>query len=203
TAPTLTWSASSATSYDVQFGTSNPPPLVSSNQSGASYTPATLSTSTRYYWSITARNASGATQGPVWSLVTQSGGTGTSVTAVSWNIQINDDSPEHARAAMAALINAQPQTSIVVIQEAWVQHFAVYIDELQQRTGQTWYGAFKTHCAAGQWNGSTCISSWDQSVDIFSRFPITATSGAFFPRAACWTSRAARLRATWGAYWTR
>src|SRR5262249_38333387 len=107
----------------------------------------------------------------------------------------NDDSPQHARDAMAALINAQPETSIIVIQEAWSQHFSVYIDELQQRTGQTWYGAFKTHCASGQWNGSTCISNWDQAVAIFSRFPITSTSGTFFPFPDCWTSARAGLRA--------
>jgi hypothetical protein len=70
TAPTLTWSASGATSYDVKFGTANPPGVVSSGQPGASYAPATLANSTQYFWQIVARNDSGTTSGPVWSFTT-------------------------------------------------------------------------------------------------------------------------------------
>lgn len=36
--------------YDVYFGTSSPPPLVSSAQAAATYDPGTLSYSTTYYW---------------------------------------------------------------------------------------------------------------------------------------------------------
>ncbi len=43
---TLSWTASGATSYDVHFGTANPPPTVSSNQAAATYAPASLSAST-------------------------------------------------------------------------------------------------------------------------------------------------------------
>jgi PLD-like domain len=68
--PTLTWTASGATSYDVKFGTTNPPASVSSNQPAASYTPATLANNTQYFWQIVARNASGTTAGPVWSFTT-------------------------------------------------------------------------------------------------------------------------------------
>ena len=46
TTPTLTWSSTGATSYDVKFGTTNPPPQVSTGQTAASYAPATLPTST-------------------------------------------------------------------------------------------------------------------------------------------------------------
>jgi hypothetical protein len=70
TAPTLTWSASGATSYDVNFGTANPPPLVSSGQSAASYTASALANSTTYFWQVIAKNASGTTPGPVWSFTT-------------------------------------------------------------------------------------------------------------------------------------
>src|SRR4029077_10887871 len=52
TTPTLTWSSTGATSYDVKFGTSNPPPQVSTGQASASYAPGTLATSTRYFWQI-------------------------------------------------------------------------------------------------------------------------------------------------------
>jgi hypothetical protein len=73
TTPTLTWSASGATSYDVRFGTSNPPPQVSSGQAAASFTTPTLVNNTSYFWQIVARNASGTATGPVWSFTT--GGT--------------------------------------------------------------------------------------------------------------------------------
>ena len=60
--PTLTWSAPGATTYDVRFGASNPPPTVAVNQSNASYAPGTLNAGTTYYWQIVARNANGARQ---------------------------------------------------------------------------------------------------------------------------------------------
>ena len=70
TTPTLTWSSSGATSYDVAFGTSNPPPTVSTGQAAASYSPSALANSTTYFWQIVARNSSGTTAGPVWSFTT-------------------------------------------------------------------------------------------------------------------------------------
>lgn len=79
---TLTWSASGATSYDVRFGTSNPPSQVVSNQSAASYTPTSLAASTSYFWQIVARNSAGTTTGPVWTFKTAaSGGGGTAPSA--------------------------------------------------------------------------------------------------------------------------
>jgi endonuclease/exonuclease/phosphatase family metal-dependent hydrolase len=66
----LTWSSTNAAAYDVAFGTSNPPALVRADQTTASYVPA-LVFSTTYYWRITAKNAAGATAGPVWSFTTQ------------------------------------------------------------------------------------------------------------------------------------
>jgi phosphatidylserine/phosphatidylglycerophosphate/cardiolipin synthase-like enzyme len=74
--PTLTWTATGATSYDVRFGATNPPPSVSTDQSTASYAPGApgapgpLSSGTTYFWQIIAHNASGATTGPVWSFTT-------------------------------------------------------------------------------------------------------------------------------------
>jgi hypothetical protein len=70
TTPTLTWSATGATSYDVKFGATNPPAQVSSSQAAASYTPATLANNRQYFWQIVARNASGTTPGPVWAFTT-------------------------------------------------------------------------------------------------------------------------------------
>jgi PKD repeat protein len=71
TAPTLTWMASNATSYDVRFGATNPPSLTAGGQSNASYRPAfVLTPATTYYWQVVARNSSGTTAGPIWSFVT-------------------------------------------------------------------------------------------------------------------------------------
>jgi regulation of enolase protein 1 (concanavalin A-like superfamily) len=69
TTPTLTWS-SGAVSYDVSFGTTNPPPAVSMGQSAASYTPPKLVSGTQYFWQVVAHNSAGTTSGPVWSFTT-------------------------------------------------------------------------------------------------------------------------------------
>jgi hypothetical protein len=68
--PTLTWSASGATSYGVSFGTTNPPPPVTQALPSASYSPGTLAADTTYFWQVTATNADGSTPGPVWSFTT-------------------------------------------------------------------------------------------------------------------------------------
>ena len=67
---TLTWSGAGATSYDVSFGTANPPPQVTTSQAAASYQPATTAAGTTYFWRVLARNAAGTTTGPVWSFTT-------------------------------------------------------------------------------------------------------------------------------------
>ena len=72
---TLTWNCSDPNgdplTYDVYFGTSSNPSLVSSNQSSASYNPGQLINSTTYYWKIVAKDNNGAsTTGPIWSFST-------------------------------------------------------------------------------------------------------------------------------------
>ncbi|HUS99942.1 MAG TPA: thioredoxin family protein [Candidatus Thermoplasmatota archaeon] len=57
--------------YDVYFGLTNPPSKVTSNQSGTSYTPATMNGNTTYYWKIIAWDNFGAsTIGPIWQFTT-------------------------------------------------------------------------------------------------------------------------------------
>ncbi len=67
---TLQWSALGATSFDVKFGTTNPPPTVSTGQTGAAYAPAAMDASSTYYWQVIAHNAGGDATGPVWSFTT-------------------------------------------------------------------------------------------------------------------------------------
>lgn len=70
TVATLAWDASwSATSYDVYFGTTSPPPLVA-NTPGTSYTTGTLTAATTYYWAVGARNKLGANASAAWSFTT-------------------------------------------------------------------------------------------------------------------------------------
>jgi hypothetical protein len=77
--PTLTWSASTgATSYDVYFGTSSTPSLVT-NTTSTSYAPGTLSAGISYYWMVVAKNSAGTNPSPVWSFVTTAA-TATSIT---------------------------------------------------------------------------------------------------------------------------
>jgi hypothetical protein len=72
TSPTLTWSgAASGVTFDVYFGTANPPVTkVVSAQAAASYTPATLAAGTTYYWQVASINSNGSTLGSVWSFTT-------------------------------------------------------------------------------------------------------------------------------------
>jgi endonuclease/exonuclease/phosphatase family metal-dependent hydrolase len=124
---------------------------------------------------------------------TSTGG-GTLLNVVEWNIQIQGDEA-HARLVMDMLLSSGPRPEVIVIAEGNNNFYAAYIDELQRQTGQTWYGAFATHCEPGQWNGSGCNRAWYQGVGIFSTHRITATSQTLFPYADCWTSARASLRA--------
>ena len=66
----LSWTAGDyATSHDVYFGTSSPPPFIG-NQSSTIFDPGTMDHSTRYYWRIDEVGAAGKTNGLVWSFIT-------------------------------------------------------------------------------------------------------------------------------------
>ncbi len=67
----LSWSAAGATSYDVRFGSTNPPPQVAASIATASYGASNLQQGATYYWQIVANNSAGSTTGPVWSFTTQ------------------------------------------------------------------------------------------------------------------------------------
>ena len=58
--------------YDVYFGDTSPPPLVSSGQSATTYDPDTMNPNTQYFWQIVAWDNHGAsTSGPGWDFTTE------------------------------------------------------------------------------------------------------------------------------------
>lgn len=58
--------------YDVYFGTTSPPSMVSANQSNDSYDPGTLEFNTTYYWRIVAWDEYGeSSTGPIWNFTTR------------------------------------------------------------------------------------------------------------------------------------
>lgn len=64
----LSWQSNGggiATAYDVYFGTSPNPPLVSANQAANSYNPGALTVATTYFWRIIPKNANGDAVGCV------------------------------------------------------------------------------------------------------------------------------------------
>jgi pectate lyase/lysophospholipase L1-like esterase len=66
----LSWTAgSSATSHDVYFGITNPPPFIG-NQTGTTCDTGTMSAGTTYYWRIDEKNANHITTGITWSFTT-------------------------------------------------------------------------------------------------------------------------------------
>ena len=120
---------------------------------------------------------------------------GTSVSALTWNIQIDDSGEVHARTAMDLAMAVRPQPQILVIQEAHAAQFNTYLDELQKATGKVWHGVMATHCALGQWTGTTCATAYDQGVALFSIFDIVNSDSRYFPFADCWQSARVGLRA--------
>ena len=75
TGTTLNWTnGGGASTYNVYFGTNNPPTNIvnGTNQAGTSYDPGTLSGNTTYYWRIDAVSSGGCntTEGMVWIFTT-------------------------------------------------------------------------------------------------------------------------------------
>ena len=62
---------SSIYDYDVYFGTSVDPPLVSTGQDDAEYDPGTLAEATIYYWRVVGYNATDTSESPLWHFTTE------------------------------------------------------------------------------------------------------------------------------------
>jgi hypothetical protein len=52
--------------YDLAFGTSNPPPVVGKNLTNPVYDPGTLDEGARYYWSVNVSDGISTTVGMTW-----------------------------------------------------------------------------------------------------------------------------------------
>jgi parallel beta-helix repeat protein len=58
--------------YDAYFGTTNPPPQVTNNQTMTTYDPGTMSLNTTYYWTVVAWDNHGlSSAAPVWCFTTE------------------------------------------------------------------------------------------------------------------------------------
>lgn len=90
--------SASALTYDILFGTTNPPTtaLTLSNTSACSYSLTGLQNATTYYWRANATNAGGTTTGDVWSFTTVAAPTNGDLDLVAASAGCpdgNDDSP--------------------------------------------------------------------------------------------------------------
>jgi endonuclease/exonuclease/phosphatase family metal-dependent hydrolase len=121
---------------------------------------------------------------------------GAEVIVATWNIEVDDSSASHAQTVIDYLAALSPQPQVIVIEEAHQSQYSTYINELQNRTGLAWSGAFQTHCPLGAWNGSSCTSSEDEGVGVFTSLPVLDSSAIFLPYADAWHSARAAVRLT-------
>ncbi len=120
--------------------------------------------------------------------------TASGVTVATWNARV-DGSSTHARGAIDRLMNLSPRPVILTMQEVSRAQYNTYLDELRVRTGQTWHGVFQNHCPPGAWNGSSCTSSEDEGVAVFTSLPVTSTGTTYVPYADQWHSARGLARA--------
>src|SRR5206468_9685573 len=59
-----------AVTYDIRFGTVNPPPLIASGLTTGVFSPGALRTGTTYFWQVVAHSTGGSTTGPIWTFTT-------------------------------------------------------------------------------------------------------------------------------------
>jgi N-acetylneuraminic acid mutarotase/glucose/arabinose dehydrogenase/endonuclease/exonuclease/phosphatase family metal-dependent hydrolase len=148
----VSWAASQgATSYDVRFGTSSTPPLVSSNQAGTTFQPSSaLAFNTTYFWQVIARGSGGTTTGPVWSFTTQTSPDpplppSTSLRrlrVMTWNVNGGKDRNGTANVDGQVSLMARSGAHVIVLQEVTIENGvdlpALYQSMLSAATGKTW-----------------------------------------------------------------
>lgn len=90
--------------YDVYFGNSVDPPIVSADQINTNFNPGQLTSNTLYYWKIIAKdNHSSATSGPVWNFTTLNPDTGGTMAIV--NIKVLLEGPYEGNEMSTDLTN--------------------------------------------------------------------------------------------------
>jgi hypothetical protein len=118
----LSWTSEyKATSHDIYFGTSNPPPLVS-NQDSAEFDPGQLDGNTTYYWRIDDKNANGTTMGNTWSFTT-----GEEL------VSVPREYPEHANGQNTFRIYPNPASgqhiSLSGLSASGINHISIYTSD--------------------------------------------------------------------------
>jgi endonuclease/exonuclease/phosphatase family metal-dependent hydrolase len=178
TTPNLSWSGNGATSYDIRFGTANPPPTVVSNTTDRWYPPPSLTGGTTYFWQIVTKNSGGSTTGPMWSFTTAGsgggGGGGGTLRMMTWNIQSGLDlNSNYVLPSQVQFIAAQ-NPDVVVLQEVsmWNEDQPTKFRTLmQQATGYTWYTVWAP--------APTCLTTGCIGELIMTKIPITASSTTY------------------------
>jgi hypothetical protein len=209
TTATLTWSSTNTTSYDVKFGTTNPPPTVSSGQPDASFTPPTLVNGTTYFWQVVARNSNAVTAGPVWSFTTTTAPAPPSGNIViyasdlaagsmhgNWSVVSDSTSPNNVK--MTSADNGWSTTTAPLAAPA------DYIDVAFNAKAGTPYTLWLRlqATARSKYNDSIWVQFSDAQAGGRSLYPIDTTSGLLVNLA---TDSAATSLDGWGwqnaAYW--
>ena len=175
---TLSWSAATnATSYDVAFGTSTSPPLVSAGQSGTSFTPpARLAYAQTYYWRVTAKGAGGSTAGPLWSFTTANAPPSTSrdrLRLLTWNVQSGRNVDGALAVDAQVALMADSGADVIALQEVTITQAggdltALYKSKLEALTGQTWYQVWAPEPRAA--------TNTPEGNILLSRIPLLASS---------------------------
>ena len=178
TSPRLTWTASAnASSYDVAFGTTNPPPSVASNQTTASYSPsATLAHSTTYYWQVTAKGSGGTTAGTVWSFTTVAAPPPATLSlerlrVMSWNIFMGMNLTGSLDVDEQVALMAGSGAHIILLQEVMIYSNrdlrVEYETKLEALTGKEWHSV---------WSPSPRATSTPEGNLALSSLPLLSSS---------------------------
>jgi hypothetical protein len=179
----LTWSSAGATSFDVAFGTTNPPPQVTTGQTSASYTPPALAAGTQFFWQIVARNSAGSTTGPIWSFTTATS------TTPSPNIVIYaSDIPAaglHGSWSVASDATSPNGTKLVTTDVGWASTNnplaspTDYVDVTFTAAAGTPYRLWLRLQALGnsKFNDAVWVQFSDAQVNGAAIYPINNTSG--------------------------
>ena len=208
TSTTLRWSATGATSYDVQFGTANPPPTVSTGQATASFTPATLTAGTTYAWRIVARNSAGTATGPIWTFTTASAtSTAGDIVIYANDVQASQlhgfwtKASDGSAAAGVKIISPDGQRAVV---NSPLAAPADYVDVVFNAAAGTPYALWMRLLALNndKFNDSLWVQFSDAQAGGGNVFPLNSTTGLLLNLA---TDASATSLSRWGwqngAYW--